>query len=66
MTKVVDTIPPSPSSRSTRWATRIDVFWFADDMGFQDLPYMKPEMYRELVKPYLDRFLERSAPRPMR
>jgi uroporphyrinogen decarboxylase len=27
-------------------------------MGFQDRPYMKPEMYRELVKPYHARFLK--------
>jgi uroporphyrinogen decarboxylase len=36
---------------------QIDVFLFYDDMGFQDRPYMKPEMYRELVKPYHARFL---------
>ncbi len=59
MTKVVDTISAIAEHALEQVGDEIDVFWFADDMGFQDRPYMKPQMYRELVKPYHARFLER-------
>ena len=57
MTKVVDTISAIAEHALEQVGDEIDVFWFADDMGFQDRPYMKPEMYRELVKPYHARFI---------
>jgi uroporphyrinogen decarboxylase len=63
MTKVVDTISAIAEHALDQVGDEIDVFWFADDMGFQDRPYMKPEMYRELVKPYHARFLERVRAR---
>ncbi len=59
MIKVVDTISAIAELALDQVGDEIDVFWFADDMGFQDRPYMKPEMYPELVKPYHARFLER-------
>lgn len=59
MEKVVDTISAIAERALDRVGQEIDVFWFADDMGFQDKPYMKPQMYRELVKPYHARFIER-------
>lgn len=36
----------------------IDIFVWYDDMGFQDRPYMRPDLYRRLIKPYHARFLE--------
>lgn len=59
MTKVVETISAIAEHALEQVGDEIDVFWFADDMGFQDRPYMRPQMYRELVKPYHAAFLER-------
>jgi uroporphyrinogen decarboxylase len=36
----------------------IDVALFQDDLGFQDRSYMRPELYREKVKPYHRRLVE--------
>ena len=36
----------------------IDVALFQDDLGFQDRPYMRPELYREKAKPYHRRLLD--------
>ncbi len=36
----------------------VDVVCFGDDLGFQDRPYMRPEVYREKVKPYHRRLVE--------
>jgi uroporphyrinogen decarboxylase len=36
----------------------VDVVVFLDDLGFQDRPYMRPEVYRKLVKPYHHRLIE--------
>ena len=36
----------------------VDVFLFPDDLGFQDRPYMRPELYREKVKPYHRGFVD--------
>ncbi|MDP6403539.1 MAG: uroporphyrinogen decarboxylase family protein, partial [SAR202 cluster bacterium] len=36
----------------------VDVVVFLDDLGFQDRPYMRPEVYRKLVKPYHRRLIE--------
>jgi uroporphyrinogen decarboxylase len=63
MSRVVDTISAIAEHALDQVGDEIDVFWFADDMGFQDRPYMKPEMYRELVKPYHARFIERVRAR---
>lgn len=58
MSRVLDTISAIAEHTLDRIGGDIDVFLFYDDMGFQDRPYMRPEMYRELVKPYHARFLE--------
>ena len=58
MSRVLDTITAIAEHALERIGDDIDVFLFYDDMGFQDRPYMRPEMYRELVKPYHARFLE--------
>ena len=36
----------------------LDVVIFADDLGFQDRAYFRPEMFRRQVKPYLGRMVE--------
>jgi uroporphyrinogen decarboxylase len=36
----------------------VDVVSFPDDMGFQDRPYVRPELYREMIKPYHRRLVE--------
>ena len=36
----------------------LDVVRFADDLGFQDRAYFRPEMFRRQVKPYLGRMVE--------
>jgi len=36
----------------------MDVVLFYDDMGFQDRCYMRPELYRRLVKPYHSKLVE--------
>ena len=36
----------------------VDVVLWYDDMGFQDRAYMRPELYRRLVKPYHRRLVE--------
>ena len=36
----------------------VDVVAFADDLGFQERPYMRPELYRDKVKPYHRRLVE--------
>ena len=36
----------------------VDVVLFPDDMGFQDRPYMRPELYRQKVKPYHRRLVD--------
>ncbi len=36
----------------------VDVFMFPDDLGFQDRPYMRPQLYRDRVKPYHRRYVE--------
>jgi uroporphyrinogen decarboxylase len=36
----------------------IDVFLWYDDLGFQDRSYMRPELYRKMVKPHHRRFVE--------
>ena len=36
----------------------VDVIGFPDDLGFQDRPYMRPELYRKIVKPYHRRLVE--------
>lgn len=51
------------SSRLARAALReigdlVDVVSFAEDMGTQEQPFMRPELYRRLVKPYHRRFVE--------
>jgi uroporphyrinogen decarboxylase len=58
MSRVLDTITGIADHALASIGSEIDVFLFYDDMGFQDRPYMRPEMYRALVKPYHARFLE--------
>ena len=58
MSRVLDTISAIAKHALDRVGDDIDVFLFYDDMGFQDRPYMRPAMYRELVKPYHARFLD--------
>jgi uroporphyrinogen decarboxylase len=58
MEKVLETITGMAEHALDEIGDQIDVFLFYDDMGFQDRPYMRPAMYRELVKPYHARFLE--------
>ena len=36
----------------------VDVVLFPDDMGFQDRPYVRPELYRQKIKPYHRRLVE--------
>jgi uroporphyrinogen decarboxylase len=36
----------------------VDVVLIADDLGFQDRPYMRPELYRRKIKPYQRRLVE--------
>ena len=36
----------------------VDLVYFPDDLGFQDRPYMRPEVYRDKVKPYHRRMVE--------
>lgn len=36
----------------------VDVVMWMEDMGFQDQAYMRPEVYRRLVKPYHRRLVE--------
>ncbi len=36
----------------------MDVVCFPDDMGFQDRPYVRPELYRKMIKPYHRRIVE--------
>ena len=35
----------------------IDVVQFLDDLGTQDAPWLRPEIYRRLVKPYHAKFI---------
>jgi uroporphyrinogen decarboxylase len=58
MEKVVETITGIAQHALAQIGDQVDVFLFYDDMGFQDRPYMRPQMYRELVKPYHMRFLK--------
>lgn len=58
MTRVTDSIIGIAEHALDQVGDEIDVFMFLDDMGFQDRPYMKPEMYRQLVKPYHARFVQ--------
>jgi uroporphyrinogen decarboxylase len=37
---------------------QVDVVCFPDDLGFQDRPYMRPEVYRQRVKPYHRRLVD--------
>lgn len=57
MEKVVETITAISDHVLDLIGDEIDVFFWPDDMGFQDSPYMKPQMYRDLIKPYHARFL---------
>jgi uroporphyrinogen decarboxylase len=36
----------------------VDVVSFAEDMGIQEQPFMRPELYRKMVKQYHRRFVE--------
>ena len=36
----------------------VDVVSFPDDLGFQDRPYVRPETYRNMIKPYHRRLVE--------
>jgi uroporphyrinogen decarboxylase len=36
----------------------VDVVCFPDDLGFQDRPYVRPELYRKMIKPYHRRTVE--------
>ncbi len=36
----------------------VDVVSFPDDMGFQDRPYVRPELYRSAIKPYHRKLVE--------
>ena len=36
----------------------VDVVSFPEDLGFQDRPFMRPELYRAKVKPYHRRLVE--------
>jgi len=58
MEKVTETITAISDHVLDLIGDEIDVFFWPDDMGFQDSPYMKPQMYRDLVKPYHARFLQ--------
>jgi uroporphyrinogen decarboxylase len=43
----------------------LDVFQLADDLAMQNGPYMSPELYREMIKPYqveLFRFVKELTP----
>ncbi len=35
-----------------------DAFWFAEDLGFKQKPFMSPSMYRELIMPGHKRFFD--------
>lgn len=58
MEKVTETITAIADHVLGLIGDEIDVFFWPDDMGFQDSPYMKPQMYRDLVKPFHARFLQ--------
>ncbi len=36
----------------------VDIVGFPDDLGFQDRPFMRPEVYRKMVKPYHGRVVD--------
>lgn len=36
----------------------VDVVSFPDDLGFQDRPYVRPELYRQKIKPYHRRLVD--------
>ncbi|MFQ5879618.1 MAG: uroporphyrinogen decarboxylase family protein [Dehalococcoidia bacterium] len=36
----------------------VDVVMFPDDLGFQDMCYVRPELYRKAIKPYHRRLVE--------
>ncbi len=36
----------------------VDIVSFGDDLGFQERPYMRPELYREKVKPFHRRLVD--------
>ena len=36
----------------------VDVVLFFDDLGFQDRPFFRPELYRKMVKPYHRRLVD--------
>ncbi len=58
MAKVLETIVGIADHALDQIGDQIDVFLWYDDMGFQDRPYMRPDLYRKVVKPYHARFLE--------
>jgi uroporphyrinogen decarboxylase len=58
MVKVTETITAIADHVLGLIADEIDVFFFPDDMGFQDSPYMNPQMYRDQVKPFHASFLK--------
>lgn len=57
MEKVTDTISGIADHALSQIGDQVDLVLFYDDMGFQDRSYMRPSMYRELVKPYHARLL---------
>lgn len=58
MEKVLETIGGIAEHALDQVGDEVDIFLFYDDMGFQDRPYMRPQLYRDLVKPFHARFLE--------
>jgi uroporphyrinogen decarboxylase len=58
MEKVLESITGIAEHALDLIGDQIDIFLFYDDMGFQDRPYMRPQLYRDLVKPFHARLLE--------
>jgi uroporphyrinogen decarboxylase len=58
MEKVLESITGIAEYALDQIGDQIDIFLFYDDMGFQDRPYMRPQLYRDTIKPYHARLLD--------
>lgn len=58
MEKVVAVVEAIARDALNKVGGEIDVFLWYDDLGFQDRSYMRPELYRRMVKPYHRRLAE--------